>query len=109
MWLRLVVSMISAKNLGLKKDDIILEWNGDIVTLESFNSTIEKYYEETQPGDKVLVVVRRDEKGKIKEKKLKAKAMQVKSSQKHQMKIMDQLSDEQQKIKTIWLQPSNIN
>ncbi|MEQ9466476.1 MAG: PDZ domain-containing protein [Ekhidna sp.] len=91
------------KELGLKIGDVLLEWNGAAVTLQSFNDVISNYYEEVKNGDKVTVVVRREVNGKMKEIKLKAKAREVKTSQKHTLEAIENPSPEQQKIKSVWL------
>lgn len=91
------------KDLGLKEGDILLEWNDNEVTIQSFQDIIQSFYSETEAGDKITVLVRRDVKGKSKEVKLKAKAKKVKSSQKHLLEVIENPSPEQQKIKAIWL------
>lgn len=91
------------KDLGLKEGDILLEWNDNEVTIQSFQNIIQSFYSETEAGDKITVLVRREVKGKPKEVKLKAKARKVKSSQKHLLEVIENPSPEQQKIKAIWL------
>ncbi|WP_420319279.1 peptidase M61 [Ekhidna sp.] len=91
------------KDLDLKVGDVLLEWNGSPITLETFQNVIQTFYEETEAGDKITVLVRREVKGKTKDVKLKAKAKKVKSSQKHLLEVMDNPSPEQQKIRAIWL------
>lgn len=95
------------KDLKLQEGDVLLEWNEEAVTLESFQDIIQKFYNETEAGDKITVIVRREVKGKTKEVKLKAKAKKVKSSQKHVLEIIKNPSPEQQKIRSLWFEPSN--
>ena len=95
------------KDLDLRDGDILLAWNGKEITLETFSDVLDSYYRETEAGDKVTVMVRREVKGKTKEVKLKAKAKKVKSSQKHMLTEIENLSSEQQKIKALWLGKSN--
>lgn len=92
------------KDLGLKVGDVLVDWAGDEISVENFNQVIQKFYDETKEGDKVSVVVRREVKGKTKNVKLKAKAMVVKSSQKHALQLMENPSTEQQEIMKKWLQ-----
>lgn len=92
------------KDLGLKKGDVLVSWNGKKISAENYNEVFNSYYDETNEGDKVSVVVRREVKGKTKEVKLKAKAMLVKSTQKHEIKIMEDPSDEQMRLRTLWLE-----
>lgn len=91
------------KDLDLQVGDVLLEWNGYEITLETFSETIQAFYEEVEEGDKVTVVVRREVKGKTKEVKLKAKAILVESSEKHTLEGIDSPSPEQQKVKAFWL------
>ena len=95
------------KNLDLQVGDILLSWNGYEVTVESFSDVIQSFYNKTDVGDKVTVIVKRDVKGKVKEIKLKAKAKKVKSSQKHLLEEIENPSPEQQAVKTFWLETSN--
>ncbi|MEP0987284.1 peptidase M61 [Ekhidna sp.] len=91
------------KDLGFEVGDVLLEWNGNTIDLETFSQTIQSFYNETNEGDKVTVLVRREVKGKTKEVKLKAKAKKVKSSQKHALEVIENPSPEQQKIMSFWL------
>ncbi|MEM0940943.1 MAG: peptidase M61 [Bacteroidota bacterium] len=91
------------KNLGLEVGDVLLEWNGNPLKLETFSTIVEDFYNNTREKDKVEVLVRRNVKGKIKKKKLKAKATMVKSSQKHELEAIENPSLEQQRIKSFWL------
>jgi len=91
------------KELGLKKGDILLEWNEKPMTLETFSSVIQEFYSNTSKNDKVTVKVKRSYKGRSKVKKLKAKALLVASSQKHELSVMENLSEKQKRIRDIWL------
>ena len=91
------------KDLGLKVGDVLVEWNGNPITLENYGEIFEEYYSTTEKGQKVFVKVRREVKGKTKEVKLKAKAIKVKSSQKHALELIENPSSEQEKIKAKWL------
>ena len=52
------------KDLDLRNGDILLVWNGKEITLETFSDVLDSYYSETEAGDKVTVMVRREVKGK---------------------------------------------
>ncbi|MEO9484959.1 MAG: peptidase M61 [Ekhidna sp.] len=95
------------KDLDLQEGDVLLSWNGNVVSPETFSDVIQSYYGEVEAGDKVTVIVRREVKGKIKNVKLKAKAKKVKSSQKHLLKAVENPTPEQQKVKDFWLGSSN--
>lgn len=89
--------------LGLKNDDVLVSWDGSPVSLETYAQVFENYYTYAQEGEKIKVVVRRKVKGKEKEVKLKAKAMVVKSPQKHSLKVDEDASSEQLELREIWL------
>jgi len=91
------------KDLGFKVGDVLRAWNGREITLQSFQSVIQSHYDNTQPGDKITVVVEREVKGKTKEVNLKAKARQVKSSQKHLLQEIEDITPEQEKVRRIWM------
>lgn len=91
------------KDLGLQEGDILISWNGKEVSVETFSDVLQSYYSEVEVGDKVTVIVKREVKGKTKEIKLKAKAKQVKSSQKHLLVEIENPSPEQKAIKAFWL------
>ncbi|MEM6736332.1 MAG: peptidase M61 [Bacteroidota bacterium] len=93
------------KNLGLKVGDVLLEWNGNPLKLETFSAIVEDFYDNTKEKDKVEVLVRRNVKGKTKKKKLTAKAILVKSAQKHKLEVIEDPSLKQQEIRNFWLEP----
>ena len=95
------------RDLDLRTGDILRSWNGEEITVETFSEVLQSYYEETEAGDKVTVVVSREVKGKPKEVKLKAKAKKVKSSQKHRLREMKELNKSQKEIRNIWMGTSN--
>ena len=54
-----VIKNSAAEKAGLKQDDIILEFNGEKITVEnSMGKLIQKY----NPGDKVILKILRDKK-----------------------------------------------
>ncbi len=89
--------------MGYQEGDVFLKWNGEDVTLQSINSILDKHYGETKQNGKVKVVVRREVNGEMKELKLKAKAVHVKSSEKHMLEPMETLSADQTRIREVWL------
>ena len=91
------------KKLGLQEGDVLLKWNKETVSLENFPQVVQKFYDETNEGDKVEVIVRREINGKKKEKKLKAKAMRVESSEKFALYIISNPTEEQLKVRNVWL------
>lgn len=91
------------KRLGLQEEDVVLQWNGEPLSLENFQAVLQKFYDETNEGDKVEVLVRRKIKGNSKEKKLKAKARLITSTQKFDLQILQDLTEEQMKVRSAWL------
>lgn len=91
------------KSLGFKQDDVLLMWGNAKVTPDTFGQIIQDFYSNTEKGDKVKLVVRREVKGQMKEVKLKAKAQLVKSSQKHDLQLVENPTDEQKTINKVWL------
>ncbi len=91
------------KAMGYQEGDVFVSWNGEDVTLQSINSILDNHYSGTKKNAKVKVVVRREVDGKPKEVKLKAKAVLVKSSERHLLEPQETLSAEQTKIREVWL------
>ena len=91
------------KAMGYQQGDIFIKWNGEDVTLQSINGILDEHYSNTKKNAKVKVVVKREVDGEMKEIKLKAKAVLVKSSQKHLLEPSEALSEEQTKVREAWL------
>jgi predicted metalloprotease with PDZ domain len=91
------------KSLGFKEGDVLLKWNNAEVTADTFGGILQDFYANTEKGDKVTLLVRREVKGKTKEVKLKAKAQLVKSSQNLGMELEESPTDEQKFIRKTWL------
>ncbi|MEM6644232.1 MAG: peptidase M61 [Bacteroidota bacterium] len=91
------------KDLGFQKGDVLINWNGAEVTLQSFQQVISDFYENTEENDKVTVIVRREVKGKSKEKKLKAKAILVERSAQHDLQLIKDATAEQLRVRDVWL------
>lgn len=91
------------EDLGFEEGDVLVKWNGDSISLASFQQVIQTFYSETQEGDKVEVLVKREVKGKSKMKKLKAKVMLVDSPQKFDISVEENPTDSQKRIREAWL------
>ncbi len=89
--------------LNLQTGDVLLEWNGDKISLDTFSEVMEKFYTDTKKGDKVEVMVRRESNGKIKKKKLRAKAMVVTVPIKYELSLEENPTEDQIAIRTAWL------
>ncbi|MBC6426309.1 MAG: peptidase M61 [Ekhidna sp.] len=95
------------KKLGLLEGDVLLTWNGEKLTFKNFQQIMDRFYKEVNEGDKVEVLIRRKIWGKEKEKKLKAKAIIVKSFEKHTMNLTKNPTEEQLRIRNAWLNAQN--
>lgn len=107
---QLVVSDVSNMNefgnaIGYQKGDIIKTLNGEEMTLENGQQLINDFTANTEVGDKVKIGVEREIKGKMKTKKLKAKAMTVSNVQRFYVAKDDDATAEQLKIREAWLKP----
>ena len=95
------------KKMGYLEGDVFVTWNGEDVTLQSINGILDKHYGITKKNSKIKVVVKREVDGKMKEVKLKAKAVLVKSSDKHSIVPNETLSEDQIRIREAWLGSSS--
>ncbi len=92
------------KSLKLKDNDYILQINGEEVNA----ATAQRLFGEltnTPEGEKVKITVgRKDKEGILKPKTLKGKAKLESVKEKHSMKINDNASERQKKIRKAWLE-----
>lgn len=96
-----------AAAMGYKTGDIIHKINGEEFTLQSARAILEKFKEESDPGDKVIItVIRENKKGKKKEKKLRAKAIEITKKEKHFLVPMPELTEKQLEFLRAWTMAS---
>lgn len=92
------------KKLGLKEGDEIIEFNGEVVNIGNMRSLLSEFYEETEPGDKVkMLVARKNEAGEYEEEKLKARAILVDIPKEHVISIIEDASPQQLRLRKAWL------
>ncbi|MFY0600858.1 MAG: peptidase M61 [Cyclobacteriaceae bacterium] len=91
------------KDLKLKKGDALVNINGDEMTLENVGDVIGKYRGEVKGGDKVYFIVEREKKGKLKRKKLKAKALEVDTKSNYKIEFMKDQTEDQKLILDAWI------
>lgn len=92
-----------AADLKLQEGDVLLKINGEEITLATFQDVVDRF-KESEPGDKVTMTVQREKKnGKLKEKKLKAKAMLVDSTEQFVLAFNSDPSEAQLKILQAWI------
>jgi len=106
---RIVISDISdmnkfGQNMGYLEDDQLLSFNNKSVTPENFKEIVSEFKENAKAGDKVVAkVLRRVENGKMKEIKLKAKAIDVEVIKRHVLKLQKDPKPVQIEHQKSWL------
>ncbi|MEL7145831.1 MAG: peptidase M61 [Bacteroidota bacterium] len=93
------------KDMGYQKDDVLLSLNGREITLNTAQDIFNDFAQNTKEGDKVIMVVRREVKGKMKKKKLKAKAVLQESKQPFVISLNESPTPEQLLVRNAWLKP----
>ena len=97
-----------ASALGYQTGDVITEINGMEFNLGTAQEVIEAYQEEVKVGDKVKIVVKREtKKGKIKEKTLKAKALEVDTTVQHFLELDKDPTENQYRVLQSWIVAGN--
>ncbi|MEQ9263083.1 MAG: PDZ domain-containing protein [Owenweeksia sp.] len=90
--------------LGLEKGDEILEFDGQEVSLNNISDVLNDFYANTEVGDKVKVkIARPDGDDDFKNKTLKAKAMLGEVIRKHDLRLMENASPAQLKMRKAWI------
>lgn len=98
-----------AEDLKLQEGDVIVSFNGKPFSLATAQDVMTEYKATAEPGDKVTMRVKREKKnGKVKEKKLKAKAMLVDSTRRHMLEFEENPTEEQMRIRKAWLQADDM-
>lgn len=92
------------ENLGVEIRDELISWNGIDVDLENIREVIAKFKKTVKPGDKVtLIVSRESENGKVKTKKLKAKAVTTMTTRYDVLEPEPNPTAEQLNIRKAWI------
>ncbi len=92
-----------AFDLGYEVGDVIKEINGEEFKLSTARAVMQSFKTEVKPGDKVIVtVIRENKRGKKKEKKLKAKAIEIEKKEKHFLELNPEPTKEQYKLLRAW-------
>ncbi len=106
---KLVIDDISEMNefgkaLGYKEGDVLLKLQGTPVTLVDARKILTDFHDNTKPGEKVTVLVAREVKGKVKEKKLKAKAQTVTTTRNDVLEFNPDATEDQLRLRKVWLE-----
>jgi predicted metalloprotease with PDZ domain len=91
------------KSLGYKNNDDIISINGVKIGADNINTEITRLKKTLKVGDKVEVVVSREEKGKKKNVTLKSKAMEVEKTKKYLIEFNPSATPEQLSQQKFWL------
>ena len=91
------------KTLGYKNNDEILSINGVNIGPDNINSEITRLKNTLKAGDKIEVVVSREEKGKKKSVTLKSKAMAIEKTKKYLIEFNANATPEQLSLQKSWL------
>jgi len=93
-----------ASDLGFQVGDEIVEFDGEEITLNNINEIIGNFFTETEPGDKIKVVVARPEGEEDFDKvKLKARARMGSITVDHVFEILESPDDEQARFRELWI------
>lgn len=91
------------KDLGLQTGDILININGEDINMTNTAETIANFKEEGEAGDKVYYTVLREKKGKLKKKKLKAKAISVEVMTGYNLELDENMTEEQRTLLNAWI------
>ncbi|GAB3819709.1 M61 family metallopeptidase [Pontibacter rugosus] len=92
------------RSMGFKTDDVLLEFNGTPITAQNIRDLIGVELQSLKPGDKLTFTVGRiNNKGVLKEKKLKGKATAMKRAQQHVLIPDSNATPAQLQLRNAWL------
>lgn len=93
-------------HIGFKADDIILEWNGKPLTVKNVSGVLISYMNGVKPDDALEVkIMRKNEKGELKEQVLKTKIVKIDVDQKHVFRMKEDATPQQLALRKAWLEP----
>ncbi|MEQ8416846.1 MAG: peptidase M61 [Imperialibacter sp.] len=91
-------------DMGYKEGDHLLEFDGIPLTVQNFQEAVMAYKESRKEGDKITALVQREVKpGKIKNVKLKAKAIMVKMQSPPSIEMMASPTQQQLDLLYSWM------
>jgi predicted metalloprotease with PDZ domain len=91
------------KALAYKTNDELISLNGIEIDMNKVETQLSEFKKKTKEGDKVEIVVARKEKGVMKNKRLKAKAIYVEKRKKFYIEFNDKATEQQLHLRKSWL------
>jgi len=90
--------------LGFRPGDLLLEMNGTEITPMNVREIIGEKLQQHKPGERItFTVAREDAKGRIKKKKLKAKAVAIERQKLHVLEPDPNATPQQKALRAAWL------
>lgn len=94
------------KYIGFKADDIILEWNGKPLSIKNISAVFISYMNNVKPNDNLEIkILRKNEKGELKEQILKTPVVKIDVDQKHVFRFKENPTAQQLALRKAWLEP----
>ncbi len=106
---RLVINYIDAMNvfgkeMGYQEGDIIVQFDGVDIDIENYEEEFQAFKDRHQVGDEITaIVLRKDEKGRLKKKKLSAKAVDIQITTDDDLYIEHDATEEQIALRRAWV------
>ncbi|WP_456461013.1 M61 family metallopeptidase [Reichenbachiella sp.] len=95
---------IFGKEMGYEVGDIIYKFDGVEIDIENYEEEFLAFTDRHQVGDKIqAIVLRSDEKGKLKKVKLKAEAIEIDRKIESSVMLSDNPSEAQLKLRKAWI------
>ncbi|WP_266204649.1 M61 family metallopeptidase [Pontibacter kalidii] len=92
------------RKIGFQTGDLLLAFNGTEITPANIRQIIAEDLQNMKPGDRLTFTVGRvNDKGEVKEKKLKGRATAVKREQQHVLQLDPMATPEQVQLRNAWL------
>ena len=91
------------ESMGYLEGDVIESLNGRKVTLENAAEVFDNYSEGLEVGDKIKMVILRDEQGTFQKKNLKGKATKIVKKERHILRLIHEATPEQMIVRNSWL------
>nr|MBP6411614.1 peptidase M61 [Pseudarcicella sp.] len=98
----------TGKKLGLKQNDELVSINGKSLLLKDFSNTMKNFYKEIKNGDKIeLVVNRNDENNTPKPITLQTELQEIEITINNSLEIIENPTEAQNLLMKYWLTPAN--